>query len=191
MEALTLDLSELVDITDGQLLRLASTNRDIRIERTSKGELTIMAPTGGDTGWRNSDIGGEIRDWNRRCKLGKVFDSSTGFHLPNTAIRSADAAWVRLNRWEALTSEERAGFPPLCPDFIIELMSKSDRLEPAREKMDEWMANGCRMGWLIDFKLEEVHIYRAAGESTTQSFDRPLSGEDILPGFELDLTELR
>jgi Uma2 family endonuclease len=192
MEALTLDLSEIGQLGDQQLFRLCASNRNIRIERTSKGELILMAPTGGETGWRNSDINAEVHNWNRRTGSGRTFDSSTGFRLPNTAVRSADVAWVRRERWEELSHEERESFPPLCPDFIIELRSKSDRLEVLRDKMLEWIANGCRLGWLIDPADETVYIDRANGEqSTVGSFDEKLSGEDVLPGFELKLAELR
>jgi Uma2 family endonuclease len=192
MEALTLDISELGGLSDEQLFRLCASNRDIRIERTSNGELVLMPPTGGETGWRNSYINAELHNWNRQSRLGITFDSSTGFSLPNRAMRSADVAWVRRERWEALTQEEREKFPPLCPDFVIELRSKSDRVEVLQEKMQEWIANGCQLGWLIDPANEMVYVYRAGGiVDTVDSFDATISGEDVLPGFELELKELR
>jgi Uma2 family endonuclease len=192
MRPLTLDLSEIGGLTDEQLFRLCVSNRDIQIERTNTGELILMSPTGGETGWRNSYITTEMYSWNRQSRLGITFDSSTGFSLPNGAMRSADVAWVRLERWEALTKEEREKFPPLCPDFVIELRSKSDRVEVLQDKMQEWIANGCQLAWLIDPSNETVYIYRASGVADTlTSFDAAISGEDVLPGFKLELKELQ
>jgi Uma2 family endonuclease len=192
MEALTLDLSELGQLTDEQLFRLCASNKNLRIERTSKGELVLMAPTGGNTGWRNSDINAEVRNWSKQTGLGKTFDSSTGFLLPNGAVRSADVAWLTMERWDGQSEEQRRKFPPLAPDLVIELMSESDRLQPQHEKMLEWIENGCRLGWLIDPANEIVHIYRAGEKPRTiDTFDTDLPGDDILPGFALHLSELR
>jgi Uma2 family endonuclease len=192
MEALILDLSEFGQLSDDQLFRLCASNKNIRIERTSKGELVLMAPTGGNTGWRNSDINAEVRNWSKRTGLGKTFDSSTGFLLPNGAVRSADVAWLTMERWNGLSEEQRKKFPPLAPDLVIELMSESDRLQPLHEKMLEWIGNGCRLGWLIDPANEKAYIYRAGEQpDIVDTFDAPLSGDDILPGFVLHLRELR
>jgi Uma2 family endonuclease len=192
MESLILDISEIGGLSDEQLFRLCAANRDIRIERTGNGELVLMPPTGGETGWRNSYINAEVHNWNRQSRSGKTFDSSTGFYLPNGAMRSADVAWVRMERWTALSPQQRRQFPPLCPDFVVELMSASDRLQPLQEKMQEWIANGCQLAWLIDPVNETVYIYRASGAfNTVASFDATISGEDVLPGFELELKELR
>lgn len=177
-------------VTHEQLVQLAIANRDLQLERTATGELIVMPPTGGDTGNRNSDISGQLWLWNRQTKLGKTFDSSSGFYLPNGADRSPDAAWVRQDRWDALTPEQRKGFVPLCPDFVLELRSESDNMEPLRTKMREYMENGARLGWLIDRKNKKVEIYRQSRD--VEVLDNPitLSGEDILPGFVLDLTEV-
>lgn len=177
-------------VTHEQLVQLAIANRDLQLERTATGELIVMPPTGGDTANRNSDISGQLWLWNRQTKLGKTFDSSGGFHLPNGADRSPDAAWVRQDRWDALTPEQRKGFVPLCPDFVLELRSESDNMEPLRTKMREYMENGARLGWLIDRKNKKVEIYRQGRD--VEVLDNPvtLSGEDVLPGFVLDLTEV-
>ncbi|MEH2178247.1 Uma2 family endonuclease [Nostoc sp.] len=177
-------------VTHEQLVELAIANRDLQLERTVTGELIVMAPTGGITGNRNLDIEGQLWLWNRQTRLGKTFNSSTGFHLPNGADRSPDAAWVSQDRWDTLTPEQQDGFVPLCPDFVLELRSKNDNMKPLRAKMREYMENGACLGWLIDRKNKKVEIYRQ-GQSV-EVIDNPisLSGEDILLGFILDLTEV-
>lgn len=148
----TIAIPETFKVSHEQFQQLAVVNRDLRLERTATGELIVMPPTGSDTSNRNVDIEGQLWLWNRQTKLGKVFNSSGGFHLPNGAARSPDAAWVKLERWEALTLQEREGFAPLCPDFVVELRSPSDNMEPLRAKMREYMENKARLGWLIDRK---------------------------------------
>lgn len=177
-------------VTHEQLVELAIANRDLQLERTATGELIVMAPTGSITGNRNLDIEGQLWLWNRQAKLGKTFNSSTGFHLPNGADRSPDAAWVRQDRWDALTPEQQEGFAPLCPDFIVELRSTHDNLSLLQVKMQEYMSNGTCLGWLIDRKNQTVEIYRQG--QAVEILHRPLSlsGEDVLPGFVLDLTEV-
>ncbi|MDP8934147.1 MAG: Uma2 family endonuclease, partial [Cyanobacteriota bacterium] len=165
-------------------------NRDLRLERTATGELIVMPRTGSDTGNRNLDISGQLWLWNRQTKLGVVFDSSTGFQLPNGADRSPDASWVKLERWQTLTPKEQEGFAPLCPDFVVELRSKSDNMEPLREKMREYIANGSHLGWLIDRKNQKVEIYRQNRDVEILDNPTTLSGEDVLPGFVLDLTDV-
>ena len=180
----------ILSITHEQFVQLALANRDLQLERTPMGELIVMPPTGSDTGNRNLDIEGQLWLWNRQTKLGKAFNSSTGFHLPNGAFRSPDASWIRQERWDALTPEQRKGFAPLCPDFVLELRSESDNMEPLRAKMREYMANGARLGWLIDRKNKKVEIYRQAQEVEVLDNPSTLSDEDVLPGFVLDLTEV-
>lgn len=187
MTAITLDLNSLVDLTDEQFYRLCQANPDIRFERNAKGELIVMPPTGGETGDRNSEINFQLRAWNKRTELGKTFDSSTGFKLPNKAERSPDAAWVKLERWEALTPEQRQKFPPLAPELVIELRSASGELKPLQEKMQEYRDNGVRLGWLIDPKNQRVEIYRLSQAVEVLQSPTSLSGEDVLPGFVLDL----
>lgn len=188
--AVNIPLTLTLTLSHEQFIELASANRDLQLERTATGGLIVMPPTGSDTGNRNLDIEGQLWLWNRQTKLGKAFNSSTGFHLPNGADRSPDAAWVRQDRWDALTLEQQAGFAPLCPDFVLELRSKNDNIETLRAKMREYMENKARLGWLIDRKNKKVEIYRQAQE--VEVLDNPvtLSGEDVLPGFILDLTEV-
>ena len=186
----TITIPQTFKVTHEQFQQIAAVNRDLRLERTATGELIIMAPTGSETGNRNLDIEGQLWLWNRQTKLGVAFNSSSGFKLPNGADRSPDASWVKLERWQTLTPKEREGFAPLCPDFVVELRSKSDNMEPLREKMREYMANGSRLGWLIDRKNQKVEIYRQNQDVEILNNPRTLSGEDVLPGFVLDLTDV-
>ncbi|WP_445251086.1 Uma2 family endonuclease [Microcoleus sp. D3_18a_C4] len=177
-------------VTHEQFVELAIANRELQLERTATGELIVNPPTGGETGRINSDLSGQLWLWNRQTKLGKAFNSSTGFHLPNGADRSPDAAWVRQERWDALTPKQKESFIPLCPDFVVELRSKSDNMKPVREKMKEYMENQVRLGWLIDRKNRKVEIYRPNQDVEVLENPVTLSGEDVLPGFVLDLTEV-
>lgn len=179
-----------LQVSHEQFVELALANRDLQLERTATGELIVMPPTGSETGNKNFDISGQIWFWNRQTKLGVAFDSSSGFHLPNGADRSPDAAWIRQERWDALTKEQQETFAPICPDFVLELRSKNDNMEPLRAKMREYLENGASLGWLIDRKNQKVEIYRQNRD--VEVLDRPLSlsGEDVLPGFVLDLTEV-
>lgn len=186
----TVIIPQAFKVTHEQFKELAIANRDIRLERTEEGELIIMAPTGSETGNRNTDINGQLWFWNRKKKLGVVFDSSTGFHLPNGADRSPDASWVKIDRWEALTAEEKKGFAPICPDFVVELRSASDNMKPLREKMQEYIENGAKLGWLIDRKNCKVEIYRQGFDVEILDNPASLSGENILPEFTLDMAEV-
>lgn len=186
---LELDINN-INLTDEQFFMLSQNNPDLRFERTAQGELIIMPPTGGITGDRNSDLNYQLRGWSRKNKLGKTFDSSTGFKLPNSANRSPDASWVKMERWNALTEDEKEKYIPLCPDFVVELMSPSDTLEKTRAKMKEYMDNGASLGWLINRKQKQIEIYRPNQEAEILNFPQILSGEDVLPGFILDLTEI-
>jgi len=179
-----------IDLTDEQFFQLCTNNRDLRFERTATGELIIMPPTGSETGDRNADLTYQLRAWSRQNKLGKSFDSSTGFKLPNAAERSPDASWVKMERWNALSAAEIERFAPLCPDFVVELMSPSDSLEKTRAKMREYMDNGARLGWLINRQQQQVEIYRPNREVEILPSPQTLSGEDVLPGFVLDLAEI-
>lgn len=186
----TIAIPETFKVTHEQFQQLASVNRDLRLERTATGELIVMPPTGSETGNRNLNIEGQLWLWNRQTKLGVAFNSSSGFHLPNGAFRSPDAAWIKLERWEALTPEEQEGFAPICPDFVVELRSPSDNMEPLRAKMREYLANQAVLGWLIDRKSRKVEIYRQGRDVEVLNNPTTLSGENVLPGFVLDLTEV-
>jgi Uma2 family endonuclease len=176
-----------IDLTDEQYFQLCQNNRDLRFEQTRLGELLIMPPTGGETGRRNVKITTQLDNWNTRDNLGEVFDSSTGFILPNGAKRSPDASWVKSERWNALTSVQQEKFPPICPDFVVELRSASDSLTELQAKMKEYIQNGVSLGWLIDRKNKQVEIYRPGQDVEVLKNPANLSGEDILPGFVLDL----
>ena len=175
-------------LSDEQFFQLCQDNRDLRLERSAKGDLIIMPPTGGETGNSNAGITAQLWLWNNLHKLGVVFDSSTGFKLPNGADRSPDAAWIPLEKWQALTPQQKERFLPLSPDFVIELMSPSDNLETARKKMQEYLDNGTRLGWLINRKTREVEIYRQGQAVEILTNPESLSGESILPEFSLNLT---
>ncbi|MEG4346407.1 Uma2 family endonuclease [Microcoleus sp. A003_D6] len=175
-------------VSSEQFETLALANPDLRLERTAEGELIVNPPTGGESGSRNLSISGQLDRWCEANEdLGKGFDSSTGFILPNGARRSPDASWVSRTRWEALTAQERKGFVPLCPDFVVELRSASDSLSTLQEKMREYMENGARLGWLIDPQNRRVEIYRQQAEVEILVNPVELSGEDVLPGFVLNL----
>jgi Uma2 family endonuclease len=191
MEALELRYNTL-QFNDDEFFNFCQQNDNLKFERTADGTIIIMPNTGGKTGNINAAITSELYIWNKAAKLGRVFDSSTAFRLPSSAVRSADSAFVTSDRWDALAPEARKKFPPICPDFVIELMSESDTLTESRAKMlTEWMGNGCQLAWLIDPKTETTYIYRADGSiQINHGFQEPLSGEGVLPGFMLDLSEL-
>jgi len=190
MTSLTVDLNSIIDLTDEQYYQLCVKNRDLRFERTARGELIVMSPAGSDTGRSNSELTTDLGIWNRQAKLGVAFDSSAGFKLPNQADRSPDAAWVAQDRWDALTPEQQRKFAPLCPDFVVELMSPSDNLNAVQEKMGEYRDNGARLGWLINRESRVVEIYRPGQKVEILSNPESLSGEDVLPGFVLDLRSI-
>jgi Uma2 family endonuclease len=190
MTALLLDLRPVIRLSHEQFEQIALANQDLRLELTADGELVLMPPTGGNTGRRNSGLTYQLETWNRRSKLGVVFDSSTVFRLPNRAERSPDVSWVRLERWQALTPAEQDSFPPLCPDFVIELRSKTDRLQPLQAKLQEYLANGCRLGWLINVQDRQVEIYRPNCEPDVLNQPSTLSGESVLPGLSVATEDL-
>jgi Uma2 family endonuclease len=179
-----------IDLTDEQFFQMCQKNRDYRFERTASGELLIMPPTGSDTGNRNFDMVVELGIWNKQTKLGKGFDSSTGFTLPNGAERSPDASWVKIERWNALTPEQQEKFAPISPDFVVELRSRTDSLKELQEKMQEYIENGTQLGWLIDRKNKRVEIYRPGKDVEILDNPASLSGENVLPGFVLDLQQI-
>jgi Uma2 family endonuclease len=188
---------QLIDVTDisihlthDQFERLCNNNPERPLELTKDGELEIMPPVGAGSGRRELELGGELRNWNRQTRLGVTFSSSTMFILPNGAERSPDAAWVELSRWEAFTPEQQEKFLPLAPDFVIELRSKTDRLAKLQEKMVEYQDNGVRLGWLIDPQKQQVEIYRLGRDVEILEDPNTLSGEDVLPGFVLDLRSI-
>jgi Uma2 family endonuclease len=190
MGSTIVNLKPLFDLTDEAFYQLCRANPEVKFERTARGELVIMSPTGGESGHRNADITIDLGLWNRQTQLGMTFDSSTCFKLPNGADRSPDASWIRLERWEALTLEQRRKFPPLAPDFAVELRSASDDLGTLQAKMLEYIENGVRLGWLINPQDRQVEIYRLGQSVEVLQEPQSLSGEDVLPGFVLHLNRI-
>lgn len=181
-------------ITPQQFEQLANIDQQIRMELTQEGELIIMSPTGGEAGRKNFNLYLDLGIWNRQTKLGKAFDSSTLFILPNGARRSPDVSWIKLERWNGLTLQEKQGFPPIAPDFVIELVSPSDlknqRYSDLQLKMQEYLENGVKLGWLIEPSEKKVEVYRLGREKEILNHPQNLLGEDVLPGFILDLSEI-
>jgi Uma2 family endonuclease len=187
MNTYMINFNPIIHLNDDQFYQLCRANPDIKFERNAKGEIIIMSPTGGETGNRNFEISAEFAIWNRQNRLGVCFDSSTAFKLPNGADRSPDVAWIKQERWDALTPEQKEKFPPIAPDFVLELMSPSDSQRDTQAKMQEYIENGVKLGWLINRKTRQVEIYRQGQEVEILDNPTTLSGEDILPGFVLDL----
>lgn len=173
---------------DDFFFALCQANETNRLERDANGNIIFMPPTGTETGRYNAELSVEIGIWNRRNKLGYIFDSSTGFKLPSSAVRSPDIAWVSRERWDAISERERQGFAPLCPDFVVEIRSKSDDLKELKEKMEEYRDNGCRLGWLIDRAGKQVFIYRENGSiDIRQGSQITVSGEEVLPELSVQI----
>lgn len=179
-----------IPLSDEQFFELCQKHKDLRLERNSQGAITIMPPTGAITGNRNADLIYQLMAWNRVKKLGKIFDSSTGFKLPNGANRSPDASFVTIERWNQLSLKEQEKFAPLAPDFVIELKSISDKLLNLQEKMTEYKDNGVKLGWLINPDKKEVEIYRQGQTKEILISPLSLTGENVLPDFTLDLSTI-
>ncbi len=190
MTAFTITLDPVGILTDEAFYQLCLANPDLKFERSAQGELIVMSPTGGESGRRNAEIATDLGLWNRETQLGYTFDSSTCFKLPNGAERSPDAAWIQCDRWNALSPDDQRKFPPLTPDFVIELRSATDNLAMLQAKMQEYQDNGVRLGWLINPQDQTVEIYRPGRSVEIQEGIAPLSGEDVLPGFSLDLSRI-
>ena len=186
---LVLDINAL-DMTEDQFFKLCADNGDLRMELTAKGELIIMPPAGATTSGRNSDVIADLVIWSRQDGTGKTFDSSGGFILPNGATLSPDAAWILLSRWETLTETEQDRYPHICPDFVIELRSPSDRLTVAQSKMVQYMENGVRLGWLIDPQNKQVYVYRQGQSVEILEGPDTVSGDPLLPGFVLEMQRI-
>lgn len=185
-----IDLPWIVPMTEEQFYQFCLANRDLRIERNSSGEVIVMPPAFSDTGNRNFNIAAQLWNWTEREGTGLGFDSSTGFTLPNGATRSPDAAWIKLARWNQLTEKQKASFAPICPDFVIELRSKSDTVASLQKKMAEYLANGTILGWLIDHQNRQVHIYRPDQEPVILNDPQRVNGKPELPGFELVMAKI-
>ena len=190
MTAITVNFNSIIEIGDEQFYQLCISNPDTKFERNANGEIIIMPPTGGETGRRNASLIGRFIIWNEQTKLGEVFDSSTGYALPNDANRSPDVSWIKQERWDSLTPKQKQKFIPLAPDFALELMSPSDELNDVRAKMKEYLDNGVRLGWLINPQAKQVEIYRLGQDVELLDSPQSISDEDVLPGFVLDLTNI-
>ncbi len=177
-------------LSDDDFFDFCQWNRDLRIERTSDGELVLMPPTGGETASFEFRLAAALANWIEADGTGIGFGPSAGFILPNGAERSPDLAWVQRSRWDALTPEQRAKFPPLCPDFVAEVRSRTDLLRGLQEKMQEYLDSGARLGWLIDPAEKKVHVYRPNEEPVCLDNPESLSGDPVLPGLQLDLRRL-
>jgi Uma2 family endonuclease len=186
---LRLRLGPLLNMTNDQLYELCQLNPELQIERTAQGELLIMPPTGGETSKRNLDLLVAVGTWAKDEGSGIAFDSSGGFILPNSALRSPDVAWIRRSRLETLTAEQKKKFIPLCPDFVIELRSPTGSLSALQAKMQEYLDNGAQLGWLIDPEDKRVYIYHSNGAIECLENPVELSGEPVLPGLVLGLRE--
>ena len=187
MNATTLEIPSYFIVSQEQFELLANANRDLRLERSPNGELIIMPPTGGTTGKRNAKLITYFVNWNDQMQLGEVFDSSTAFRLPNGSNRSPDVAWVSRDQWQSLTLEQQDSFPPLCPDFVVELRSKSDSLKSLQDKMQEYLENGLLLGWLIDIQNQTIEVYRPQEPREVLQKPKILTGDSILLNFSVNL----
>ncbi|MBH8563994.1 Uma2 family endonuclease [Nostoc sp. CENA67] len=188
---LVLQIPPSMQMTDEQFFEFCQINRDLRIERNQFGEISIMSPTGGTTGNRGGHIFGQLWVWSEQDGTGITFDSSTGFQLSTGANRSPDASWMKLERWNALSSEQQETFAPICPDFVVELRSPSDNLQPLKEKMAEYIKEpGIQLGLLIDRKQHQVYIYRPGLPEECLDNPATVSGDPVLPGFVLNMSKV-
>lgn len=187
---LTVNFPAIAPMTHVQFYEFCQANQNLRIERTAAGEVIIMPPTFSDTGNRNLKVAQHLANWADQDGTGETFDSSTGFTLPNGSIRSPDASWIKRERWDALTNEEKASFAPICPDFVIELRSASDVLVTLQAKLQEYIDNGAMLGFLIDRKNRACHIYRPGQSPKILEHPKAVSGEPELPGFVLQLAKI-
>lgn len=185
-----INTSALGGVSEDQFYYFCQDNDSLNLERNPNGNFVVNEPSGVETEGYNMDIVFELKLWNRQTQAGQVLGNNAGFTLPNKAVRSPDAAFIQLDRWNSIPPNDRKKFAHICPDFVIELLSESDSAKQLQSKMKEWMSNGCKLAWLINPKKREVKIYRSNGTIVTQSFTKILSGEDILPGFTVNLVAI-
>ena len=190
LSSYTVRMRRATRLTDDQLFQFCQDNAELRIEQAANGDLIIMAPVGSEGGHRNFNLYIPFGIWHEKTKLVKFFDATSGFRLPNKAMRSPDAAWVRQEKIDKLTQKEWQTFAPVCPDFVVELRSRTDRLPAFQEKMAEYLANGAQLGWLVDPLEKQVFVYRPGQPVEHLSSRTTLSGEPVLPGFTLDLARV-
>lgn len=190
MDAITLNFAPVIQLTEEQFFELCQINELIRFERNADGSLLLMPLVGGLTSNLNANLSAQLGMWNRDESLGIAFGSSVGFILPNGAMRSPNLAWLKRDKWDALTQEEKDKFPPVCPDFVVELRSQTDCLKRLQNKMCEYLDNGARLGWLIDLETQQVEIYCPGQEVEVLESPASLSGENVLPGFVMNLESI-
>ena len=182
----------LTRLSDDEFFELCQANPSLNFERNAKQEIIIMPPAGSESSESCSEINYQLVYWNRRTKLGHVYESSAGFKLPDSSVRSPDAAWLSQSKWEQLTPEQKRRFPPVCPEFMLEVKSPSDDIADLQAKMENYLTNGMQLGFLLDVEAETAYVYRPSQPAqTVQGYDQELSGEPVLPGFWLDLRPLR
>jgi len=177
-------------MTDEEFFYFCQQNPDMKFERTASKQIIFMAPTTADTGNQNFNLSGEFYIWNRKEKLGYLFDSDSGFTLPNSAVRSPDISWIEKEKWEEFSIEDKQSFTKVCPDFVLELMSKSDSFNDTKNKMVEYIENGAKLGWLVNPKERKTFIFKPESETRAVSFDEILDGEEVLKGFTLQVSEI-
>lgn len=187
---IVLQIKPVLDMSTNEFFEFCHLNQNYRIERSAQGEIIIMPPVGGESGNRNFNLIVQLGNWTYEDGTGIGFDSSTGFKLPNGAERSPDASWMKLDKWNAIPFEQQQRFAPVCPDFVVEIRSPSDRLKTLQEKMQEYIDNGASLGWLIDRQNRKVYIYQP--NLKVQCLDNPplVSGSPILPGFVLAMDRI-
>lgn len=189
---LPLYLPDKEEMSNEEFFEFCVANKHLRIERDEQNQILIMAPAGGESGRKHIKIATALEIWNTKTSSGVVFDSAAGFNLPDGSMRSPDAAWIKKEKWDSLSLKEKSVFLPFAPDFLVEVLSPPDKPAAALEKMNKWIQNGTLLGWLIDSKTQVTYIYRANGTiDKVEGFDKKLSGEDVLPGFEFDLSVLK
>ena len=189
----TLDfvLPQLESMDNDEFFAFCQQNKNLKIERDENRQIIFMPPEGIETSAMNGNVFLELGMWNKEKNAGAAFGSSAGFTLPDTSMRSPDAAWMNSEKWNSIDKDDRKKFAHVCPDFVIELMSPSDNQADAKAKMQKWIQNGVLLAWLIDPKTKETFIYRADGTiSKTEGFNNTLSGENVLDGFVFDLNVL-
>ena len=191
MTSYAINLKPLVDhISDSDLEGLSANNPELKFETNADGKLIVMSPTGTLTGEKNADLIYQFQAWNRQCRLGKVFDSSTGFKLSNDSVRSPDVSWMTISKWNSLTDKQKRGFAPIDPDFVLELMSPTDDLMTVQQKMEEYMTCDIKLGWLINPEQKQVEIYRIGQDKEILNNPSSLSGEDVMPNLIVDLSDI-
>jgi len=191
MDALVLKDSITGSMTDGEFLKFCLENPGLRIERNTNLEIIIMSPVTSLSGFFSAEVCGQLRDWNKKSKTGIVFDSSAGFTLPDRSVFSPDASWISRARWSSLSEEDKNKFAPLCPEFIMEVRSKSDTLEDLKKKMTTWIANKAQLAWLIDPVEKKCYLFHSDGSvEVIEGFDKKIKAEKPVEGFELDLSLL-